>query len=223
MAGSEVPRDPNLPPEMRRFLDGLARRTNIFNGLDAAAATALLNVFTDVLKGLVPASGGGTTTFLRADQTFAAIPTVVKQCLQTTYATNADITTQIPSDDTSPLSSEGTEILSLAITPADNTNKVLVEVEVFGASNTNNTDIIVAVFRGTTCIQAVQSRAPTAAFPLTISTNVLDSPASASAQTYSVRVGPVGAVTIRMNGNAAGRFFGGSSKCTLTLTEIEAT
>jgi hypothetical protein len=32
----------------------------------------MLNVFTALLKGLVPASGGGTTTFLRADGTFAA-------------------------------------------------------------------------------------------------------------------------------------------------------
>jgi len=35
--------------------------------------TALLNVFTSVLKGLVPASGGGTTNFLRADGTWNAI------------------------------------------------------------------------------------------------------------------------------------------------------
>ncbi len=34
-------------------------------------ATALLNVFTSTAKGLVPASGGGTTGFLRADGTFA--------------------------------------------------------------------------------------------------------------------------------------------------------
>lgn len=34
-------------------------------------ATAILDVFTDTLKGLVPASGGGTSTFLRADGTFA--------------------------------------------------------------------------------------------------------------------------------------------------------
>lgn len=41
---------------------------------NAAALTALSNTFTDVLKGLVPASGGGTTNFLRADGTFAAPP-----------------------------------------------------------------------------------------------------------------------------------------------------
>lgn len=40
--------------------------------LTAAQATAILNTFTDVAKGLVPASGGGTTNFLRADGVFAA-------------------------------------------------------------------------------------------------------------------------------------------------------
>ena len=37
-----------------------------------AAQTALLNTFTSVLKGLAPASGGGTANFLRADGTWAA-------------------------------------------------------------------------------------------------------------------------------------------------------
>ena len=39
--------------------------------LTATQTTAMLNTFTSALKGLVPASGGGITTFLRADGTFA--------------------------------------------------------------------------------------------------------------------------------------------------------
>jgi hypothetical protein len=38
--------------------------------LTATQATALLNTFTSTDKGLVPASGGGTTNFLRADGTW---------------------------------------------------------------------------------------------------------------------------------------------------------
>ncbi len=226
MAGTQVPRDPNMSVEVRRFLDDLSRRqetANIFYNLNATQATALLNVFTDALKGLVPASGGGTTNFLRADQTWAPLSNVVRQVLQTTYTANANITLQIPSDDTTPLIGEGTEILSQAITPADATNKVLVEVAIWGSTSTSSGDVIVSVFRGSTCIQAVQSRCTTADFPMSIAVPaVLDSPASASAQTYSVRVGPVGAITVRLNGNTATRIFGGAAKCTLTLTEIEA-
>lgn len=40
--------------------------------LTVAQATAMLNAFTGALKGLTPASGGGTTNFLRADGTWAA-------------------------------------------------------------------------------------------------------------------------------------------------------
>lgn len=41
---------------------------------DVAAQTALLDLFTTALKGMVPASGGGTANFLRADGTWAAPP-----------------------------------------------------------------------------------------------------------------------------------------------------
>ena len=42
--------------------------------LTAAQATALLNTVTAAAKGLAPASGGGTTNFLRADGTWVAPP-----------------------------------------------------------------------------------------------------------------------------------------------------
>ena len=53
-------------------------RTSIGSGdpevLTVAEATALLNLFSSALKGLVPASGGGTANFLRADGIFATPP-----------------------------------------------------------------------------------------------------------------------------------------------------
>jgi parallel beta-helix repeat protein len=42
--------------------------------LTATQATAMLNAFTSALKGLAPASGGGTANFLRADGTWVAPP-----------------------------------------------------------------------------------------------------------------------------------------------------
>ncbi|MFN5422632.1 MAG: hypothetical protein ACK5AO_05145 [bacterium] len=51
-------------------------RTSAGNGnvedLTSTQATAMLNTFNSSEKGLVPASGGGTTTFLRADGNFAS-------------------------------------------------------------------------------------------------------------------------------------------------------
>ena len=54
--------------------DSTAAGQSMLTAADAAAQTALLNVFASGLKGLAPASGGGTTNFLRADGTWAAPP-----------------------------------------------------------------------------------------------------------------------------------------------------
>jgi hypothetical protein len=53
------------------------------------------NLFTSVLKGLVPPSGGGTTNFLRADGTWAAPPGGSLGVTTISYATtiNIDLTT----------------------------------------------------------------------------------------------------------------------------------
>lgn len=45
--------------------------TAVPTNLTATQVTAMLNTFTSALKGLAPASGGGTTNFLRADGTWA--------------------------------------------------------------------------------------------------------------------------------------------------------
>ena len=56
--------------------------------LTVAQVTAMLNAFTGVLKGLVPASGGGTLNFLRADGTFANPLPTLYEVLQTASTTN---------------------------------------------------------------------------------------------------------------------------------------
>ncbi len=52
--------------------DSTAAGRAFLTATTAAAQTALLDVFTSGAKGLAPASGGGTTNFLRADGTWAA-------------------------------------------------------------------------------------------------------------------------------------------------------
>lgn len=53
------------------FLGNNAGSTGSAQALTPTTATSMLNVFTSTLKGLAPASGGGTTNFLRADGTWA--------------------------------------------------------------------------------------------------------------------------------------------------------
>ena len=55
--------------------------------LSGTQATAILNTFTSSAKGLVPASGGGTSTFLRADGVFSVPAAAGRQ----TVMLNADV------------------------------------------------------------------------------------------------------------------------------------
>lgn len=54
------------------FLGRITASLGNVETLTATQATSLLDTFTSALKGLVPASGGGTANFLRADGTWAA-------------------------------------------------------------------------------------------------------------------------------------------------------
>lgn len=57
-----------------RILGRISGGTGDTEALSGTQVTTLLDVFTSALKGLVPASGGGSTNFLRADGTWNAPP-----------------------------------------------------------------------------------------------------------------------------------------------------
>ena len=57
-----------------RFIGRTTAGTGVPEALTGTQATALLDAFTSGAKGLAPASGGGTTNFLRADGSWAAPP-----------------------------------------------------------------------------------------------------------------------------------------------------
>lgn len=57
-----------------RIMGRVTAGTGSQEALTGTQATTLLDTFTTSLKGLAPASGGGTTNFLRADGTWAAPP-----------------------------------------------------------------------------------------------------------------------------------------------------
>jgi len=78
-----------------RFLARTTAGTGSPESLTATQVTALLDVGTSALKGVVPASGGGTTNFLRSDFTWAAAggtDTRITTALVGTDATSTDTT-----------------------------------------------------------------------------------------------------------------------------------
>lgn len=57
------------------FIGRTTAGTGVPEVLTATQATAMLNPFTSLLQGVVPASGGGTSAYLRADGTWDSTPT----------------------------------------------------------------------------------------------------------------------------------------------------
>lgn len=145
----------------------------------------------------------------------------VLQVVQNARTDVVGITAYIPPDDTIPQVSEGYEILSQAITPSSASNKILVTSKIsFGSNSAIN--VAVALFRGTTCIAAdivpsVNSGDSIIEF--------LDSPATASSVTYSVRIGNTDGVSlVGLNAQPSGavyRIFGGVSQSALILKEVK--
>lgn len=135
-----------------------------------------------------------------------------------TDASVTDVVANIPLDDSVPLISEGQQVLTYSYTPYASGNVASVVVSIPGRSSNTETWTC-AIFAGSTCIGAQ---------PLTIDNDYscqipccgTHTFASASAVTFSVRIGSVGVTTFTTNGTAgAARLLGGASLMTMKIDE----
>lgn len=139
------------------------------------------------------------------------------------YTTNADCTTQIPVDDTIPQNTEGTQIITKAYAAASATNRVRLRFQGQFICDTA-TGCTVAIFRSDSA-NAIAAQITDIVDVSTRNTWALEVeivPGTTSSITYTVRVGPGAAATLRLNGNGGGRLFGGASRATLVIEEIKA-
>lgn len=145
----------------------------------------------------------------------------VRQIQHTTIGlTNG--TTLIPFDTSIPTNTEGTQICSLAITPVSATNKVRVTASFFGV-NDGGREMVASLFRGSTCIAVCVAGSNVADRSCTFSFNVVDSPATTSATTYSIRFGLELSGNWRVNTRTSGQTFGDvGGNNALVLEEIIA-
>ena len=141
----------------------------------------------------------------------------------TTYTANSDITALIPYDDTIPQVGEGTEILSVSITPKTTTNRIRIRFQGFCGGNASVGTMSCALFinGAANAVQVSSTFNSTTDQPMNLVMEHEYVPGSTSAQTISVRVGPNGG-TMRMNGTSGARRFGGAASATLVLEEIIA-
>jgi hypothetical protein len=130
-------------------------------------------------------------------------------------------TTQTPDDDSIPQITEGTEFLSVAITPKDAANILLVECNFVCASDGTDT-ITVALHQDAVANArvAVGHRFGAASFTHVQTIKHYRLAETTSAQTYRIRAGHNGAATITFNGESSARKYGGASNSVLAVTEV---
>jgi hypothetical protein len=146
---------------------------------------------------------------------------VMVQAVHSQTGAVATGTTATPLDDTIPQSGEGTQFMTLAITPKSAANKLVIEVVWCGASSSNSY-LVVALFQDSTAnalatvCEANGGAGNMVAIPLTHEMTA----GTTSATTFKVRVGANDGGTITFNGWGSNRMFGGVAASSIRITEI---
>lgn len=140
------------------------------------------------------------------------------------YTANANLTTILPVDDTIPQDTEGTQILSVTLTPKSVTNRVRIRFRGEAVVDTAAVAAGAAIFSSASA-NALRSGygAPytnNAAVTLALEHEYV--PGVTTALTFSVRAGPGSAAAMRFNGTTASRVMGGAMAATLVIEEIAA-
>ena len=149
--------------------------------------------------------------------------------LQVTRSTTTSVITcgtAIPWDDTIPQSSEGNEVLTIAITPISATSIIYLKFDASGSANgavANSATIAFFKDSNTNAIYATQVPFWTAdGYGAKFNGSYSELSSSTTLRTYKVRIGINNANSIFINGNASGgRQYGGVSIAQLEAWEIE--
>ena len=194
--------DDNTP--YKRFVDTAAASV-------PSAVTGGYNLFVDGGLPKVKNSGGTVTVF----------STKYVQVVETQSGAVSTGTTTIPLDDSIPVNTEGTEWITLAITPTNASNYLYFDTNIMVAPSTT-AFVIGALFQDTTAnalavgytyLTTANSGSPLRIFHKMVA-------GTTSATTFKIRVGPQVAATVTINGQVGGRLFGGVSISSFTITEI---
>ena len=133
-------------------------------------------------------------------------------------------TALIPVDDTIPQSSEGFQVMTLAITPKATSNNLLIQVVVNLANTAAGNNLVAALFQDSTAgalAAGVQFKAGQNDTTQIVFNHFMTA-GTVSATTFKVRVGGALAGTTAFNGEGASRILGGVLASSITITEVSA-
>ena len=145
------------------------------------------------------------------------------QVVNVTSGAVATTTTPFNTDDTIPQKTEGGEFMTLAITPTNSSNKLLIQVRVVGAYSTGSSNTC-ALFQDTTAnaLASTQHYQATTNTTTALGLNHYMVAGTTSETTFKVRGGGNGGSnTFTFNGISAGRIHGGVHSSSITITEIK--
>lgn len=134
-----------------------------------------------------------------------------------TVATYSNITTTIPQDDTIPQSSEGSQIVSVNITPTTTTSRIVITATI-PITGPVAGKVTLALFNGG--VNAVAAVGTVTANTIGVVNIAFEFfPGSTTPLTLSARLGEDSGGTIYINGTSGGRLFGGISKAFIRAIE----
>src|SRR3990167_7005507 len=147
-------------------------------------------------------------------------PGMVVRVVNTLSSAVATGTTLIPFDDTIPQNTEGTEFMTLAITPQATTNILVIQAVFFGAHSVLS-ELAMALFQDTTAnaLAATSCTIPVASYRATLTLTHTMTAGTTSATTFKIRGGGNTAGTTTFNGVSAGRIYGAITKSSIVIWE----
>lgn len=154
--------------------------------------------------------------------TESRIGKLVQRVEGTPYTTYASSATVIPYDDTIPQNTEGTEYVTVSITPKNASNRLVIRAHASFVSADAARTIAGAIFQDTTANALAVSAVtiPTAGYGSPLQVLHEMAAGTISATTFKFRIGPP-AGTVYINGYGA-RYYGGVNAVRISVEEIAA-
>lgn len=150
---------------------------------------------------------------------------VVVQVVQSNYSSSSTGTATIPFDDTIPQNTEGTEFMTVTITPKSTTNRLVIQGVIMLSMSVANGNGQTALFQDSTAnaLAAFTAFMATSSGRMAIPISHDMVAGTVSPTTFKIRAGNDTAATTTFNGNSgSGRVFGATTKSWLKVTEYKA-
>ncbi len=146
---------------------------------------------------------------------------IIVQSIRTDSGALATGTTIMPKNDTIPQNTEGTEFITVSITPKNTVNKLIIEGRL-NITSSGLTTIVGGLFQDAivSAISGSLVTIPASNYHNNMIFSYEMVAGSTSTITFKLRAGPEAAATIAVNGSTSTRFLGGVLNSYLKVTEV---